>query len=124
MEISQPQFGAQPAIDAYGDGGFRIEGLRMTGSILLTPSGLHPWPVMQIDQISANALEQILAASASFEILLVGSGPSLKRPGPDVRSFFSAHKIRTDYMDTGAAARTYNVLLAEDRRVAAALIAV
>lgn len=124
MKIRRPTFSAQPPIDAYGDGGFRIQEQRVEGSILLTPRGLYPWPVRSMDDLDKETLAPIASASADFELLLIGCGPQIVRPSKEVRAALATLQIHGDFMDTGAAARTYNVLLAEDRLVTAALIAV
>jgi uncharacterized protein len=111
-------------IDAYGNGGFRFGGMSHRGSILALPSGMRAWPVASIAEIDAAALAPILAESGAIEILLLGTGIDPAFIGEQVRAPLAAAGIRLDAMQTGAAARTYNVLLAEDRRVAAALIAV
>ena len=125
MPLNAPRYRTQPPINAYGDGGFRIGGQRVEGSILLTPEGFYPWPtVVQPEDITPETLGPVVEAAPSFEILLLGTGPAILRPDPQTRAFLSDANIPFDVMDTGAAARTYNVLLAEERRVAAALIAV
>lgn len=124
MTPNQEIFPAQPPIDAYGDGGFRIAGRRIEGSILLTPDGLYPWPGTAMTDLNEAALAPILAAAAEFDILLFGCGPRIVRPAKSVQTILSEGRVACDYLDTGAACRTYNVLLAENRLVAAALIAV
>jgi uncharacterized protein len=112
------------AIDAYGNGGFRFAGMSHRGSILILPSGIYAWPPTRSEQISLQALEPALAEAEELDLLLLGSGPSLVPPAPDVRAGFAQRGLALEAMDTGAACRTYNVLLAEARKVAAALIAV
>ncbi|MBV8448254.1 MAG: hypothetical protein JO124_09740 [Hyphomicrobiales bacterium] len=111
-------------IEAYGDGGFRFGGMSHRGSILALPSGVRAWPVTNVAEIDAAALAPIIAEAEAIEILLLGTGLQPAYIEEGVRSALSASGIRLDAMQTGAAARTYNVLIAEDRRVAAALIAV
>lgn len=112
------------AIDAYGRGGFRFAGMSHRGSILILPSGIHAWPVQDPKDISAASLAPILREAPGIEFLLIGTGIDIV-PLPDrLRAPFREAGISIDTMQTGAAARTYNVLLAEERRVAAALIAV
>ncbi len=125
MELSNTDFGNQPPIEAYGDGGFRLDKKRVEGSMYLLPDvGMFPWAVDSIDRLTPELLEDIRAAGNTFDLLLIGSGPSLQRPPKDVREHLTNIPIHYEVMDTGAACRTYNVLLGEKRRVAAALIAV
>lgn len=112
------------AIEAYGRGGFRFAGMSHQGSILILPSGVFAWPVTEAGAITAADLAPVLRETPAVEFLLIGTGPMIV-PLPDrLRMRFREAAISVDTMQTGAAARTYNVLLAEERRVAAALIAV
>ena len=111
-------------LEAYGNGGFRFGGMSHRGSILALPSGVRAWPVRGVSEIGEAALAPIIAEAEAIEILLLGTGDQPAFIEERVRAPLAAVGIRLDAMQTGAAARTYNVLIAEDRRVAAALIAV
>ncbi|MBV8961964.1 MAG: hypothetical protein JOY67_05420 [Hyphomicrobiales bacterium] len=111
-------------IEAYGNGGFRFGGMSHRGSILALPSGVRAWPVRGVAEIDEAALVPIIAEAEAIEILLLGTGKEPAYVEENLRTLLAAARIRLDAMQTGAAARTYNVLIAEDRRVAAALIAV
>ncbi|MGK2739716.1 Mth938-like domain-containing protein [Tepidicaulis sp. LMO-SS28] len=123
MEFSSPDF-RQPPIDAYGDGGFRVDGKRVKGSILLLPQRMDPWEVTAPEEITSASLGPLIAVKDSFDILLIGCGAEMAFPPKDVRAFLDEHGIAWDAMTTSAACRTYNVLASEDRPVAGALIAV
>jgi len=114
----------QVPIEAYGNGGFRFRGMSHRGSILCLPSGIWEWPVASIEALDRAALSQVLDLGGAVPFLLLGTGRTLIRPSADIRKMLQDAGIWLEPMDTGAAARTYNVLLAEDRPVAAALIAV
>lgn len=118
------QFGGMPVITAYGDGGFRIAEERYEGSILIAGGQVMPWTVDDIATVEAISLEPLFQINKNAEILLFGVGPSLVRPSVAVREAIKAHGLGLEIMDTGAACRTYNFLLAEGRRFCAALIAV
>ncbi|NKC02903.1 Mth938-like domain-containing protein [Brucella haematophila] len=124
IEIREAHFPGRAPIDAYGDGGFRFAEMSHRGSILCLPSGIHGWKPETPPVLSRADLELILEQASDIEILLVGTGMDLRRIPEDVRAILREHRISSDPMSTGAAVRTYNVLLAEDRAVAAALIAV
>ncbi|MGU3398663.1 Mth938-like domain-containing protein [Brucellaceae bacterium D45D] len=124
IEIREAHFPGRAPIDAYGDGGFRFAEMSHRGSILCLPSGIHGWAPLTPPVLSRGDLKAILAQASDIEILLVGTGMDLRRIPEDVRALLREHNISSDPMSTGAAVRTYNVLLAEDRAVAAALIAV
>ncbi|WP_404781823.1 MULTISPECIES: Mth938-like domain-containing protein [unclassified Brucella] len=124
IEIREAHFPGRAPIDAYGNGGFRFTEMSHRGSILCLPSGIHGWEPKNPPLLSRADLGAILEEASDIEILLVGTGMDLRRIPEDVRALLRQHHISSDPMSTGAAVRTYNVLLAEDRAVAAALIAV
>jgi uncharacterized protein len=111
-------------IDAYGKGGFRFAEMSHRGSLQALPSGLKAWEVREPSQLNEAAFSDVLAEAAEIELLLIGTGVNLAPLREPLLWHLRAAGIRIDVMQTGAAARTYNILLAEKRRVAAALIAV
>lgn len=111
-------------IDAYGNGGFRFADMSHQGSILLLPSGIYAWPVTGPQQLTSEIFAPVFKEAAGIELLLLGAGRDMIQLPDNLRWRFREHKIAIDVMPTGAAARTFNVLLSENRRVAAALIAV
>lgn len=113
----------QQVIESYGAGRFRVSGVEHTGSVLVFQGRTVPWDVSRMDDLAADSFAPIIAADPSVEILVLGCGESLQFLTPDLRSVLRDRAIGCDVMDTGAACRTYNVLIAEARRVAAALIA-
>ncbi len=111
-------------IDGYGGGGFRIAGETHRGATLVLPERSVPWTVTDIAGLSVESLAAVIACDPRPEILLIGCGRSAAMIQPALRQALREQGVVIDAMDTGAACRTYNVLLAEERRVAAALIAV
>jgi uncharacterized protein len=122
--IREAHFPGRAPIDAYGNHGFRFAGMSHRGGLLCLPSGIHGWRAPPPAAIDETALARVFAEAEAIEILLVGTGSDLVPLAPDLRSRLRAAGIGADPMATGAAVRTYNVLLAEERAVAAALIAV
>ncbi|MBK1624918.1 Mth938-like domain-containing protein [Afifella marina] len=118
------RFPGRAPVDAYGNGGFRFAGMSHRGSILMLPSAILGWHVTRPEEISLEALQPALAEASSIEVLLVGTGHTLVPLDPKVKSDLEAAGLWPEVMATGAASRTYNILLAEERAVAAALIAV
>ncbi len=111
-------------IDAYGAGGFRFADMSHKGSILLLPSGVRAWAVAPGAAWRSEQFQPVLDERADIELLLVGCGPDI-RPLPEtLRCRLKEAGIRIELMATGPAARTYNILMAEGRKVAAALVAV
>ncbi len=113
----------QQLINSYGEGGFRVSGVRYDGSVLVFPDRTQVWDIGSMDTLSAASLQPVLDAEPAVEILLIGCGASMAYIEDDIRRALREKGITIDAMDSGAAARTYNVLLLEGRRVAAALIA-
>ncbi len=111
-------------IDAYGNGGFRFAGMSHKGSILALPGGIQAWPVEDTDDLTTDLLQPILRQSDAIEVLLFGTGPEFRIMPDAAVEILRDAGLQPDLMNTGAAVRTYNVLLAENRAVAAALIAV
>ncbi|MEO1543401.1 MAG: Mth938-like domain-containing protein [Pseudomonadota bacterium] len=118
-------FPGRAPIDAYGNGGFRFAEMSHKGAILCLPNGIFAWAqVMDPANLSAPDFQRVFEASNQIEFLLLGTGQHQVFPSPDLRQAFEDRSIGLEPMSTGSAARTYNVLLAEGRAVAAALIAV
>jgi uncharacterized protein len=122
MTASEARYPGRAPIDAYGNGGFRFAEMSHRGSILCLPSGIYAWERPEPDRLSAYT--RVLGEAEAVGLLLLGTGRELVRPGGAVCRALSAASIALEVMDTGAACRTYNVLLAEGRRVGAALVAV
>jgi uncharacterized protein len=113
-------------IDAYGEGGFRISGQRVEGSVIVFPDSVAAWAVADAGEVNAANLAAVSAAARAgdVELLLIGTGSRMTRIDQALRQELRAEGVIIEAMDTGAACRAYNVLMAEGRRVAAALIAV
>ena len=124
LVIRAAHFPGRAPIEAYGNGGFRVADMSHRGSILCLPSGIHGWEPADPQALSAVDFAKVMAEAEGIEILLVGMGEALRPMSRDLRTALKDAGISSDPMSTGAAVRTYNVLLAEDRAVAAALIAV
>lgn len=122
--LTEARFPGRAPIDAYGNGGFRFADMSHRGSILVLPGGIQAWPVDDAEGLTPDLMEPVIRERAAIEILLFGTGTAF-RPLPEpVARMLAEIGLIPDLMNTGAAVRTYNVLLAESRAVAAALIAV
>ncbi|WP_374569948.1 Mth938-like domain-containing protein [Phenylobacterium sp.] len=116
---------AAPSIDGYGQGGFRLSGAWREGSVLIVDDEARDWPVRALDEVTPESLAAVLDAGArTVEFVLMGVGPANARPPKAVLEALQRAGIGLEFMDTPAAARLYNVLTAEGRRLACALIAV
>lgn len=122
--IEPARFPGRAPIEAYGNGGFRFAEMSHRGSILALPSGIEAWAVGAASEISVEAVARILAEASDIDILLVGTGDQMVPLSRPAREALEAAGLAPEPMSTGAAVRTFNVLLSEERAVAAALVAV
>jgi uncharacterized protein len=111
-------------IDSYGPGRFRVSGQAYEGALLVFPDRTLVWAVAGFASLDADAFAPVLAAEPRVEILLLGAGAKAQLLPSALRRDLRERGVVVDVMDTGAACRTYNVLLSEERRVAAALLPV
>ena len=109
-------------IQGYRPDGFTIGGRRHTGAVLVLETAVVAWPVDAVAEVSIDDLRPVLDADPRPEILILGSGARFVMAAPALRAGLREHGIALECMDSRAACRTFNVLLAEDRRVAAALL--
>lgn len=124
IEIREAHFPGRAPIDTYGNGGFRFADMSHRGSVLALPSGIHGWKVETFTDIDEASLAKVIEDAADIDVLLIGCGPDLVPLPKALRELLSSHAISVDVMSTGAAVRTYNILIAEERAAACALIAV
>lgn len=110
-------------IEAYGRGGFRFADISHQGSILALPSGIHAWAAQGPPFAEAD-FAQVFAEAEAIDLLFIGCGLAPAPVAPALRVRLNEARISAECLSTAAAARTFNVLLAEGRRVAAALLAV
>lgn len=114
-----------PQIDTYGDGGFRLSTGRHEGSLLILRDEARPWSVRSMAELSPEHFAEIIEAGrGEVEFVLLGAGAANALPPRAVREALQRAGIGLEFMDTATACRTYNILTAEGRKLAAALIAV
>src|SRR4029079_12942138 len=119
-----PHFPRSAPIDAYGKGGFAFAGMSHRGSLLWLPDAIWAWDGTDPTRIDRYSLERVFTAANSIDTLLIGTGTGVWLPSPELRQALKAGRWLLDRMQTGPAVRTYNIMIGERRRVAAALIAV
>ena len=124
MDVTPLIPAGRQVIEGYGDLGFTISGRRWSGSVLVLPDRTLAWTVAALAELRVESLAELASALPPPDILLLGCGARMGVVPREVRAALAAAGTVMEPMDTGAACRTYNVLLAENRRVAAALIAV
>lgn len=117
-------FPGRAPIDAYGNGGFRFADMSHRGSVIVVPSGMYGWDVTAVQDLKPDDCAKLIEELPRASFILLGTGLEHQLPPEPVRKLFADAGIGLEPMSTGAAARTYNVLLAEGRDFGAAFIAV
>jgi len=112
--------GAAHIITAYGDDYVSVNGEQRKSSVIVTAQGVQRWPPEKFDALSAEDFRQL--AALGVEIVLLGTGPRQRFPHPRLTAPLVQARVGLEVMDTKAACRTYNILVAEARRVALALV--
>ena len=122
MELTPLVPAGRQVIERYGESGFRVAGVIYRGSVLVFPDCTLPWSAISASDVTWESLAPIIE-HGGVQILLLGLGRAMSSAIPyALRKTLHASGIVLEPMDTGAACRTYNVLVAEDRHVAAALL--
>jgi len=109
----------QNTVTAYGPGFVEINRSRHTTHVLVTPDQVEPWPVISFDALDTSHFERL--RDLRSEVVLLGTGARQRFPHPRLTRPLTDARIGLEVMDTQAACRTYNILVAESRKVAAAL---
>lgn len=121
MKLHADQPNALNTVTSYGPGYIEINMVRYTTSVLVMPEGeVQPWPVRRFEDLAPEQFEALL--SQAPEVVLLGTGDRLRFPHPRLTAALSRKHIGVDAMDLQAACRTYNILMAEGRKVAAVLL--
>jgi uncharacterized protein len=121
MKLTVDVPGSANLVRAYTAGGFRIGQRDCAGSVIVSAQALiENWRPRDIADLVAGDLEPALALEP--EVLLIGTGASQAFPTPELLAALYRAKVGFEIMNTGAACRTYNVMLAEGRAVVAALL--
>ena len=119
-----PHLPRSAPIEAYGKGGFAFDTMSHRGSLLCLPDGIWAWQVATPAEIDQYSLARLFRAANAVDTLILGTGLEPWVPPKGLREALQAVGVVLDPMMTGPAIRTYNIMLGERRRVAAALIAV
>jgi uncharacterized protein len=119
-----PHLPRSAPIEAYGKGGFAFAGMSHRGSLLCLPDAIWAWDVTSPEQIDKYSLQRLFDTANSIDTLIVGTGTTMWLPPAELRAALRTVRVVLDPMQTGPAIRTYNIMMGERRRVAAALIAV
>ncbi|MBY0355273.1 MAG: Mth938-like domain-containing protein [Rickettsiales bacterium] len=123
MDITPLLSETRQLIQSYGGGGFKIAQKEYVGPVIVLPDQTFSWQMAAAPSLCLEDLALIETYAAQIDLLIIGGGKSSLFVPPLLRDRLRKLHITIDAMDTGAAVRTFNVLLAEERRVAAALMA-
>lgn len=110
-------------VQSYGSGHFKVSRIEHQGSVIVLPNQTISWDVNILDDVNLESLAPVLAEDPRIEILLIGCGEMMQLLPRSLMDKCRQKGLAIDAMDTGAACRTYNILAAEGRRVAAGLVA-
>src|SRR3981189_3464747 len=119
-----PHLPRSAPIEAYGNGGFAFAEMSHRGSLLCLPDAIWAWPVTRPDQINEVTLQRVIENAAVIDTLVVGTAGDVWIPPSWLRERWRKVSVVIDAMQTGPGIRTYNIMIGERRRVAAAPIAV
>ena len=109
-------------IQSYGPAGFKVSGQRYETGIAVTPENTDIWTKKQLNDLSIDDFMSILEKADSYDVCLLGTGAVSVFPESSLLKELKSKGLKPDIMDSGAACRTYNVLMAEGRRVIALLL--
>ncbi len=124
MDVMPPVAKGTPIVNRYGAGSFIISGLEKRTSVILQEEGLADWAMTDFSELNENSMKELCEKAKEMDILIIGSGERQEFMHPKLREMGRKYNLSIDCMDTGAACRTYNVLIGEGRRVMAAIILV
>jgi len=122
MKLHLARAAGRNLFSGYGAGYVAINGERFEHSLIVLPDRVAEWEIQRFEQLVPSAFESL--AGLPIDVLVLGTGDRLRFPSPAHLQPLTHAGIGVEVMDTQAACRTYNVLLSEDRRVAAALLVV
>ena len=120
MKLHASVPGAANVINAYGEGYVMVNGARHDSSVIVTAEAVLPWQALSFEALTAQDFDAL--KTLGLEIVLLGTGPKQRFPHPRLTAVLARAGIGVEVMDVQAACRTYNILVAEERKVAAALL--
>ena len=122
MDVTPLVKEGQQIVQSYADGVFKISGQQYEGAVFVAPDSTTPWKADNFDNLSLENFQPLIDKADEIDVLLIGTGETFQFMDVALKNQLSESGLPVDSMDTGAACRTYNVLMAEGRRVVAALL--
>ena len=121
MKFSEDTNAGNNVIQSYHENGININGREFSSSLVVGNRHLDTdWPISSVEQLSVDQLQKLVDLEP--EVIIIGTGQRIHFPHPEIYAHVIRQGVGIEFMDTGAACRTYNVLLSEDRAVIAAII--
>jgi uncharacterized protein len=120
VKLHATSAGTANTITAYGDDFVKVNGERRDTSVIVTAQAVKPWTPASFEALCAEDFQPL--ADLGVEIVVLGTGPRQRFPHPQLTAALSRARIGVEVMDTKAACRTYNILVAEARKVALAVV--
>ena len=120
MKLHASAPSALNTFSGYGEGFVMVNGERHESNLIVMPERLLPWEVPSFDALAESSFQIFL--ELDLEVIVLGTGSKLRFPHPRLTQALARKRIGLEAMDLQAACRTYNILMAEERRVAAALL--
>jgi len=124
LKLTRQSTADRQLVQRYGNGGFCVSGVVHEGSIIVKMTQTIVWPVKSMAELTLNDFQPLIALAAGLDVCLLGCGLHMQPLPRELRAALKEQGLSLDPMDTGAACRTYNVLMGEGRAVAAALLAI
>lgn len=124
MDITPHIRESRVIIDGYGDGGFRVNGERRDGALIVLEDHAVSIPATDLNSLTSDMLQPLYDAADELDVVIFGMGERMDFIPPEIQKTLTTLNIGSDPMDTGAACRCFNVLVTEDRRAAAVLLPV
>lgn len=122
MDVTPLVRQGQQIIQRYVGGQFKVSGKTFQGGVIVTPDQTFPWESPDsVEGLKASDFDILGPKNSKPDVILLGTGKTMVIPAADLRNSLKNNGLNVDFMDTGAACRTYNVLMAEGRRVVAML---
>ena len=121
MPLAEDKITSRYSISAYNPGEIIVNQTAYHESLILSPQTIHcPWPVLSVDELNESNLQLVLDMNPY--VVLLGTGGQQIFPDSRIVALFGQRGIGLEVMDNGALCRTFNILVAEDREVVAAII--
>ena len=122
MRFARDPAAQGPVVTGFTAQGYVVGETEFRGGLKLTPEAAREWVVQSVETLGVGDLEDLLALSPAPEFVILGTGPQLVRPSPEISRLLEERGVGLEVMDSRAAARAWGILRGEGRWIAAALL--